>query len=96
MLEGCAQLQVLSAMRCSLGPQAGCAAAKLLRAKECTLTQLNLAHCSSIGVVSPCWPCDGIMILLLDACVCKCYSFHAAKLCKLGADTQATITLGSS
>jgi hypothetical protein len=48
------QLQVLSAVHCSLGPKAGTAAAKLLKVKECSLTQLNLAHCSSMGAVSTC------------------------------------------
>uniref|UniRef100_A0A383VZW8 Uncharacterized protein n=1 Tax=Tetradesmus obliquus TaxID=3088 RepID=A0A383VZW8_TETOB len=51
-LQGCMQLQVLSAVRCSLGPNAAAAAAKLLRAKDCSLTQVNLAHCSSMGAAA--------------------------------------------
>jgi hypothetical protein len=52
VLQGCVQLQALSAVRCSLGPKAGSAVAKLLKAKECGLRQLNLAHCCKIGAVS--------------------------------------------
>ncbi|KAF6259399.1 hypothetical protein COO60DRAFT_1008119 [Scenedesmus sp. NREL 46B-D3] len=49
-LQGCTQLQALSAVSSSLGPKACSAVAKLLRGKECSLKQLNLSRCGKMGV----------------------------------------------
>ncbi|WIA10645.1 hypothetical protein OEZ85_010825 [Tetradesmus obliquus] len=66
-LQGCVQLQVLSAVRCSLGPNAAAAAAKLLRSKDCGLTQVNLAHCSSMGAVPSHWQAPWLQAALACA-----------------------------